>query len=260
MRVATDSVFVLWRYALLAALCGGTTAFADYPASVQGTANLVGYWRFETGADSSVNGYTGGFIGDGAVGGAASGPAFIGVADNRAALFDGNGDGALTDLGGQAMFATAATIVAWVYLDVQPSTAGRILYVAGRSQVGDDLDLQIDGDNRVRFYTTVAGGVATPAALPLHQWVMLAASFDNDAGSNSRKIYVDGRLVGSDTPGSHSANSASFSIAYSTVFDGRWFQGSIDEVAIFDRALSEAEIKGFADAAGDLIFRSGFEY
>ena len=260
MRVIRGSVFVcLARCAALTAAMGnGVAAFADYPAAVQGTANLVGYWRFEADADSSVNSYTGSFIGDAAVGGAGSGPTFIGIADNRAALFDGNGDGVLTNLAGQATFPTAATIVAWVKLDIQPSTAGRILYIAGRSQVGDDLDLQIDGDNRVRFYTTGGGGIATPAALPLRHWVRVAGSFDT--GTSTRKIYVDGKLVGSDAPGGHSANSAPLSIGYSTVFSGRWFQGSIDEVAIFDRALTDAEIEALEDAAGDLIFRSGFEY
>jgi hypothetical protein len=244
--------------ALFGALACASPVHADYPAQVQSIANLVGYWRFEAAADSSVGGYTGSFIGDAAVGDASSGPTFVGVADNHAALFDGNGDGVLTDLAGQVTFATAGTIVAWVYLDVQPSSAGRTLYVAGRSQTGDDMDLQIDTDNRARFYTTGGGGVAAPAALPLHQWVMVAASFDTQA--NTRSLYLDGNLVATDTPGSHSGNSAPLSIAYSTVFGGRWFQGAIDEVAIYDRALTDAEIRDLEDAAGDLIFRSGFEY
>lgn len=230
----------------------------DYPTQVQSTPNLVGYWRFETGADSLVNGYTGSFLGDASVGGAGSGPTFLGVADNYAAQFDGNGDGVLTNLAGQVQFATAGTIIAWIYLDVQPSSVGRTLYIAGRSQVGNDMDLQIDPDDITRFYTTSGGGVAARAPIPLHQWVMIAASFDT--GANARKLYVDGNLVGSDTPGIHSANSAPFSIAYSTVWGNRWWPGAIDEVAIYDRALTDAEIRGLEDAAGDLIFRSGFEY
>jgi hypothetical protein len=87
---------------------------------------------------------------------------------------------------------------------------------------------------------------------------MVAASFDTVAGT--RVVYVDGNPVGSDVPGGHGADTATFTIGYSPVFTGRWFQGRIDEVAIFDRALSDSEIKGLADAAGDLIFRSGFEY
>ena len=242
-------------------LLSGSAALAtDYPTQVQSIPNLVGYWRFQadTQANSSVGFYTGSFIGDAAVGGNASGPALRGIADNPALLLDGNGDGVLTNLAAQVMFPTAVTIVAWIYLDMQPSTAGRILYIAGRSQNGNDMDLQIDPDNLTRFYTTSGGGVAAPAALPLQQWVMLAASFDT--GANTRSLYIDGRRVGTGTPGAHSANSAPFSIGYSTVFANRWFPGAIDEVSIYDRALTDAEILSLEQAAGDLIFRSGVEY
>jgi hypothetical protein len=245
-------------FAIATMVFAGHVGAVDYPAQVQGTPNLVGYWRFETSVDSTVNVYTGSFLGDAVIGGTGSGPTFLGVADNYAALFDGNGDGVLTNLAGQMTFATAGTIVAWVFLDVQPSSLGRIVYIAGRSQAGNDMDFQIDPDNIMRFYTTNGGGVAAPAPLPLKQWVMVAGSFDTNV--NARNLYIDGNLVGSDQPGIHSANSAPFSIAYSTVWGNRWFPGAIDEVAIFDRALTDAEIRGLEDAAGDLIFRSGFAY
>jgi hypothetical protein len=245
-------------FGFLAIVSVGFVRAVDYPTQVQSTPNLVGYWRFETGVESSVNGYTGSVVDGAIVGGSSSGPVFLGIANNHAALFDGSGDGVLTNLAGQVTFASAGTIVAWVFLDAQPSTLGRIVYIAGRSQAGNDMDLQIDPDDIARFYTTSGGGVAALAPLPLSQWVMIAASFDTAA--NARKIYVDGNLVGSDQPGIHAANSAPFSIAYSTVWGNRWFSGAIDEVAIFDRALTDAEIRGFQEAAGDLIFRSGFEY
>src|SRR5262249_20745353 len=140
---------------------------------------------------SLVNGYTGSFLGDAAVGGTGSGPALLGLADNYAAIFDGNGDGVLTNLAGQVTFPTAATIVAWVYLNVQPSSTGRTFYIAGRSEVGNDMDFQVDPDDILHFYTTSGGGVTAPAALPLQQWVMVAASFDT--GANTRKIYIDGK-------------------------------------------------------------------
>jgi len=245
---------------LIAPLLAGSASGADYPTQVQSIPDLVGYWRFQgdVAANSSVNGYTGSFIGDAVIGVNTSGPALRGIADNPAMLLDGNGDGVLTNLAAQVTFPSAVTIVAWVYLDIQPSTAGRILYIAGRSQNGNDMDLQIDPDNLTRFYTTSGGGVAAPAALPLQQWVMIAASFDTVA--NTRSLYIDGHLVGTGTPGIHTANSAPFSIGYSTVFGGRWFPGAIDEVAIYNRALSDLEILSLEDAAGDLIFRSGVEY
>jgi len=247
-------------FTLSAGLLAGTAFGADYPTQVQSIPNLVGYWRFQpdTLAGSSINGYTGSFIGDAAIGASASGPSLRGIADNPALLLDGNGDGVLTNLAAQVTFPTAATVVAWVYLGTQPSAAGRILYIAGRSQSGNDMDFQIDPDNRARFYTTAGGGVAAPAALPLQQWVMVAASFDTAA--NTRSMYIDGQLVGTDTPGVHSANSAAFTVGYSTVWGNRWFPGAIDEVAIYNRALTDDEISSLEEAAGDLIFRSGVEY
>jgi hypothetical protein len=242
-----------------ALLLGTTLCHADYPTQVIATPNLVGYWQFQaaTQADSSVNGYTGSFLDNAAVGGAGFAPTFLGVTGNSALALDGSGDGVLTNLAAQDMFPTASTIVAWVYLDAQPSTTGRTLYIAGRSENGNDMDFQLDLDDQLHFYTDSSGSAAG-GRLPLQQWVMVAGTFDTVAAT--RAVYIDGKLIASNTPGAHSANSAAFSIGYSTVWGNRWFPGGIAEVAIFDRALTDTEIKGLADAAGDLIFRSGFEY
>ena len=231
-----------------------------YPSVVQNDFGLVGYWRFE-GDFLSWNtvGASGGFfIGDAAKGNDASGPALRGTLGNSAVLLDGNGDGVASSVDPMWTFASAATIVAWVQLDIQPSTAGRIFYVAGRSQVGNDMDLQIDTDDILRFYTDSGGSIAAPAPLPLHQWVMVAASF---SALTARSLYIDGRLINKDTPGAHSASSTSaFYIGYTPVFPGRWFEGAIDEVAVFNNIQGDASIRRLQAAAGDLLFRSGFEY
>lgn len=244
----------------IALLFGATSSRAnDYPTQVLGTPNLVGYWQFAVAAqaDSSVNGYTGSFLDNATVGAAGFAPTFLGVAGNRAAALDGSGDGVLTNLAAQVTFPTAATIVAWIYLDAQPSTVGRTLYIAGRSQNGNDLDFQIDTDDQLHFYTDF-GGSAAGGRIPLQQWVMVAGIFDTVAGT--RAVYIDGNLVNRNAPGPHSANNAPFSIGYSTVWGNRWFPGGISDVAIFDRALTDVEITGLQQATGDLIFRSGFEY
>jgi len=231
-----------------------------YPTVVQNAFGLVGYWRFEGDfpAWNTVGTSGGFFIGDAAKGNDASGPALRGTLGNPAVLLDGNGDGVASSVDPMWTFASAATIVAWVRLDIQPSTAGRIFYIAGRSQVGNDMDLQIDTDDILRFYTDSGGSVAAPAPLPLHQWVMVAASF---SALNARSLYIDGRLVNKDTPGAHSAsNTTGFYIGYTPLFPGRWFQGAIDEVAVFNNIQGDAAISRLQAAAGDLLFRSGFEY
>jgi len=135
--------------------------------------------------------------------------------------------------------------------------------IAARADKGDDLDFQINPDNLLHFFTDSGTSVASPDVLPLHQWMMVAATFDvgnADPNQWTRALYIDGRRVASDKPGMHSANLAAFTIGYSAVWDNRFFNGDIDEVALYDRALSDSEIKSLQDASGDLIFRSNFSY
>ena len=146
---------------------------------------------------------------------------------------------ATTQTGG---IASAATIMAWVNLAVLPSAAPHILYVAGASESGNDLDLQFEHDNAIRFFTAAGGSLdykPNPGSL-VNQWHMIVVTMDVSA--KSRAIYWDGALVNSDQdPGKPNKTSA-FSIGESTVFTGRFFNGSIDEVALWNRALGAAEV------------------
>jgi len=248
------------------ALAFGASA-ADYPTTVQGLSNLVGYWQFEsaTQANSSVNGYTGSFLGNAAAGAPGSGPPLAGISGNSALVLDGIGDAVSTNLATDQANGSAATIVAWIRLNRQPSTDPdhNVYQIAARADKGDDLDFQINPDNLLHFFTDSGTSVASPDVLPLHQWMMVAATFDvgnADPNQWTRALYIDGRRVASDKPGMHSANLAAFTIGYSAVWDNRFFNGDIDEVALYDRALSDSEIKSLQDASGDLIFRSNFSY
>ena len=219
-------------------------ASATYVDTVLATPGLVGYWQFEvaTQANSTVNGLTGEFVGDARVSGPAQGPMLSGLPDNRAVLLDGDRDCIATDLDTEATFGDAATIMAWVYLDVQPSDAGRFFTIAGKSEVGNDLDLQIETDNFTKFYTDYSTATVYRMPLPTQQWVHVAATFDDQA--DFRRIEVNGTRVASDEPlGPHRRpGTTAFSIGESLVFPGRFFQGRIDEVAVFDRALSDGDI------------------
>jgi hypothetical protein len=51
----------------------------------------------------------------------------------------------------------AASIMAWVNLATLPSQARRFFYLAGESQAGNDLDVQFENDNALKFYTAAGG-------------------------------------------------------------------------------------------------------
>ena len=49
-----------------------------------------------------------------------------------------------------------ATLMAWICLEERPSHAGHIMHIMGKSQFGNDLDLQVETDDRVRLYAVVS--------------------------------------------------------------------------------------------------------
>jgi beta-lactam-binding protein with PASTA domain len=87
--------------------------------------------------------------------------------------------------------------------------------------------------------TTTDRAVRGTATLPLNTWTHIATTYD---GANQR-FYVNGVLVGT-TPGTGSINVANGAIRIggNNSSTGEFFSGMIDEVRVYSRALSLAEI------------------
>ncbi len=164
----------------------------------------------------------------------------VNVAGNKCVAMNGT-DGAITttQAGGVQ---TAGSMMAWVKLAVLPSKAPHILYVAGISESGNDFDLQFEQDDALKFFTSGGGSVEykpDPATL-VDKWHMIVATLDT--ASKTRALYWDGKLAKVDSGGGSTNKINLFSIGESTVFKGRFFNGSIDEVALWDRELSGSEV------------------
>jgi hypothetical protein len=89
---------------------------------------------------------------------------------------------------------------------------------------------------------TFAGTPATiygTSAVPANSWTHLAATYD---GAMVR-LYVNGVQVSSHAQtGAISSSANPVQIGGDTIY-GQYFQGRIDEVRIYNRALSQAEIQ-----------------
>jgi hypothetical protein len=171
----------------------------------------------------------------------------IGVAKNHSVQLNGHdGQVITTQVGG---IETAASIMAWVNLGTLPSQEGRIFYVAGESQSGNDLDLQIETDNTLRFFTAGGGNVnfVPPVATLVNQWHLIVATVDTE--SLVRAIYWDGKQVATDKGGGRAGKTSVFTIGESTVFTGRFFKGAIEDAALWDRALKASEVAAIYGAA-----------
>jgi hypothetical protein len=221
-------------------------AGASYAGLVTSTPNLLGYWRFDPvfQANSCVNGYTGTLEGNAQIGPPASGYPLPLNPANQALVLDGLNSYLQTSLTGQIN--AQGTVLAWVYLAAQPSTLGHVFDIAAQATFGDDFDFQILTDNHLYFYTDNGTSTVYPQALPLNQWHFLAATF---IANGNRSIYLDGVPVAVSTAGGHSVSANPFTIGANYVFGGRYFAGKLSDVAVYNRALSAAEIAAIYSAA-----------
>ncbi len=227
-------------------------AGVDFVEAVVATHPLA-YYRLEATAGRSEVGATS-YRAVGGVGSAAPG-APIGFGHNHYARLNGVDGYILTTQAGGV--STDASMMAWVNLDKLPAEAGRFFYVMGESQNGNDLDVQFETDNQLKFYTA-AGGHLTYAPDPstlVNQWHMIVVTMDTP--TNTRVLYWDGKVAATDKGGGRAGKTSTFSIGASTVFGGRWFQGGIEEVALWNRALRRGEVAEIYAAASTTAAGAG---
>ena len=181
------------------------------------------------------------------------------IADSGAPVLTANGR--YLELDGKTAYITttqfggvgaSASIMAWVNLAELPSKAGHFFYVAGESENGNDLDVQLETDNIVKFYTAAGGHISyTPSPNSLiGQWHQIVATLDT--ATHTRVLYWDGKSVATDKGGGEAGKKNVFTIGESVVFTGRFFQGGIDDVALWNRALKPTEVAAIYAAAGHI--------
>ncbi|MEM2125565.1 MAG: LamG-like jellyroll fold domain-containing protein, partial [Candidatus Methanosuratincola sp.] len=221
-------------FSALLVLFGTFYGFVNSQAQDQA---LVGFWNFDEGSggmayDSSGHGNNG----------TVYGAAWASGKWDGALHFDGDGD--YVNCGNDETLdpTEAATIEAWVFLDQLPSTAGHIMEIASRSGSGTDLDLQIETDNRFKFFVGPgAPNVAVSNTVAqANRWYHVAGTY---VANRTVSIYINGVLEKT-TPISiaRNTNVYDFCIGQSCYWYGRFFNGTIDEVKIYSRALTPEEI------------------
>ncbi|MGC3957785.1 MAG: LamG domain-containing protein [Verrucomicrobiota bacterium] len=182
-------------------------------------------------------------------------------ASNTAATF--NGGTSYIELGNPAAlnFVGQITLEAWVQPSLTPAAPGSFgsIIAHGYDSEISEFALRVDNTSGTPQYvvTTYTPGLGKGASAPVPAadlgtgaWVHLVATFD---GQNWN-LYRNGVLIASqpDTTGSILVNYGNWAIGAR----GRWedmdvlnsgldrqFQGKIDEVAIYDRALSSDAVK-----------------
>jgi len=224
---------------------GGCTLLSNIsqvPATEQkgmpsSTANLVALWHFDDDAlDSSGNNNDGTVYGaswvDGKLGNALS---FDGTND-----YVGIADSSILDI-------TQGTWEAWIKFDTLPSVAGHPmnpLAKANQHWIHGSLNDTDSGTTDAIVVKIRVGGTRYCAQtssyfITADVWYHVAGTYDGE----TLKLYVNGTLVNSNTAPSGDIDTGDQIMAvgtWSTLAD--YFQGTIDEVRIWDGALISAEI------------------
>jgi hypothetical protein len=212
-------------------VCADGTGYTQPPG-------LVGYWNLDQGS-GTIAYDSSGYNNHGTIYGASWTSGKV----NSALNFDGLND--YVDCGNSATLdpIQGATIEAWVNFNQLPSVAKHIMEIASRSGGGTDLDLQTETDNRFKFFIgTGAPNVAiSNTVVKTNKWYHIIGTYQ---ANNNIKIYVNGVLEKTTLISiTRNTNPNIFSIGQSGYWPGRFFNGTIDEVKIYNRALSAEEIE-----------------
>lgn len=194
--------------------------------------NLISYWNMNEGSGNNVHDFHGNNDG------LRNGPTWTEGKYGKALDFDGNGDYVeVADRNKTLDISDSLTISAWVKKDsggmaVVNKLGGGAGY---RLKTFDDsMQLSIGNGTTLRDYNSNSFSSISG------NWSLLSASYE----AGNIHFYLNERPVGTVSDAIDlTENDVNLGIGEDKGLGGGWFSGSLDEVRIYDRALSEGEVE-----------------
>lgn len=213
---------------------------AAWSACVEPYAGLYAWWPGDGNAADVYGHFNGSLAGTAGFGAGQVGQAFA---------FDGGadrvdlGDGSLGNFGDNAF-----SVAFWM----RPELLADNVYLLGRSvpDAGVGWDIRQFSDSLAVVGVDGWGiNISTAALLAAGTWhhVSLVARLDSGSPSDVQ-LYVDGVLAGSSARATISNSSNPLRLGHTTAFGGSAFNGHLDEVQLFARALDATEVQALATA------------
>ena len=144
------------------------------------------------------------------------------------------------------------SMCAWVNLDTFPAS-GVVSTVIEKRYIGGiepfTLNFRDPTNIRAYYYDGTIHGVSTAHSMSTGTWYHIAGTFDG----STWKVYKDGSLLSSVADSTTlTTSSENVLIGASTIVNSvtRFFDGLMDDIRIFDRALSTSEITALASKRG----------
>ncbi|MDB9313691.1 hypothetical protein PN462_11320 [Spirulina sp. CS-785/01] len=157
------------------------------------------------------------------------------VAEQFALQFDGQDDYAIIQLGSPWQAPQEFSVEMWVKPDATDQVSYTGLFSSNNAnRTGSSFQIDLDGQGNYRFLHDKGGWQIGKAAT---DWQHLAVAYDG----NTLTAYLDGRKLGSGA-GNLPTEFRYYILGVNRSVD-RFFQGQMEEVRIWKRAISAAEIQ-----------------
>jgi chitodextrinase len=228
---------VLCLLAVLALNAGASSAAVGGASSSAAASGLVAAYSFDATSGSALADSSGN-----ANNGTVSGPTWSTGHTGGALSFDGVNDWVTVADSASLDLTTGMTLEAWVYPTAAATwrtvatkeTAGNLEYgLFGNSDTGRPAGIMTIGASATQQITRGTAGLASAA------WTHLATTYD---GTRLR-LFANGSQVSSRAAsGAIGTSSNPLRIGGNSIWS-EWFSGKIDDLRIYNRALSAAELK-----------------
>ncbi|UCF14659.1 MAG: LamG domain-containing protein, partial [Phycisphaerales bacterium] len=189
--------------------------------------DLLCWWMVDEGQGTVVLDWSG-HGNDGTVTGE---PQWVDGFDGGALNFNGTGDDVTVNFAAVAW--PAWTMAVWCKSDEIGQDNNSAIFSTSQG-TGGGFQFSYDPDNNYRYHSDMDFnlGPATTA------WVHLAVSYDGTIASG----YYNGEFVGTFTPSPDDLNHSKFAIGVNRAVDN-WFDGTVDEMRIYTKALTQEEVQ-----------------
>ncbi len=201
---------------------------------------LGGYWKFDQAGgtsafDASNNGNTGGFSVTPPTA-SSTVPPGIKFSDPRSLSFNGSSTYVEAANAPTMNPTTAITVTAWIR-----TSKASLNYIITKGDNSFKLAVGVGSPGRLSFSLAgVTGWVSGVSTVSDDQWHHVAATWDKVTGLV--KLYVDGLAETTATVGGTAINVGASSVQIGSYNYGSNFLGLMDDVRLYNRALTPAEI------------------
>ncbi len=210
------------------------------------TRGLVGLWSFD-GSDTRWTSATTGTTADGSGRGGTGTLTSMSMSTTpaigklgQAFNFDGSASRVVVTTGGAVSFSSSFTLSAWINPNTASLSGTHSVFATG---FGTGLYLELSGDEPSCGFAGGASHITPSANLVPNTWYNITCTFDD--ANNLVDIYVNGtqRLEEAE---SASHTTSSNVILGSTDTPSQVFSGKMDEMRVYNRVLSPAEVKALS--------------